>query len=558
MTQPYGKITFDGGWWRIEAQPHILLRLKRVFERLDKGEFCTLALSDTPENCRDLEWFTQRYPLSIDFMTRSKLKAGATAHREHILTMEEIADPDYQPRGFNLSLPLRGYQGKAVEMFLKQGHLLLGDDVGLGKTAVGIGSLSDPRTLPAIVVTKTFLPRQWQDEIKRFAPGLHTHIIDSVRPYQLAKWQGRTPDVLIINYHKLSGWAEVLASYCRYAIFDECQELRREESDKYKAAKHIASRMKFCIGLSATPIYGYGGEIYNVLDVLKDGCLGTKDEFAREWCQSEGNGRLSIRDPKAFGTYLRENFLMLRRKREDVGRELPPINKIVQRIDSNTSALIAVERSASELARIILAQNESQRGEKMNASQQLSNLLRQATGIAKAPFVAAFVRMLVENGERVLLGGWHREVYTIWQSEMKDLRTSMFTGTESLAQKQMAKEDFINGKTDVLMMSLRSGEGIDGLQGACKTVVIGELDWAPGVHEQFVGRIHRDGQREGVTVYFLLADDGADPIMADVLGLKRQQIEGIRNPKQELIEKIAASPDHVRRLAEAYLQRRSA
>jgi hypothetical protein len=49
------------------------------------------------------------------------------------------------------------------------------------------------------------------------------------------------------------------------------------------------------------------------------------------------------------------------------------------------------------------------------------NLLRQATGIAKAPFVADFVRLLVESGEKVLLYGWHREVYSIWRDKLKDL-----------------------------------------------------------------------------------------------------------------------------------------
>lgn len=558
MSRTYGKVTKEPTGWRITAEPHILLRMKRVFERIHKGQHGSVTLADTPENCHDLEWFMQRYPLAIDFTTRSSLAIASRRHREHILTMEQIADPEYKPQRFNLALPLREYQSRAAQLYLQQGFLLLADDVGLGKTAVGIGSLSDPRTLPALVVTKTFLPRQWRDEIKRFAPGLSSHIITSGTPYELAaKNWGTSPDVLIINYHKLCGWAEVLSKYCKSVIFDEVQELRRDESNKYSAAMHIA-RGKLSLGLSATPIYNYGGEIFNVLSVIRDGCVGRREEFYREWCVDQGRHQ-SISDPKAFGSYLRENFIMLRRTRAEVGRELPPIQKIVQPVDSDTRELLKVQRSASELAQIILRQGgETFRGEKMQASERLSNMLRQATGIAKAPFVAQFVRMLVENGERVLLGGWHREVYTIWHAELKDLRIGYFTGTESLKQKQDAKDKFVAGELDVLMMSLRSGEGVDGLQGACNTVVIGELDWAPGVHEQFLGRIHRDGQTQGVAVYFLLADDGADPVMAEVLGLKRQQIEGIRNPKQELIETLDTGGDHVRRLAEKYLNRRSA
>jgi SNF2 family DNA or RNA helicase len=85
--------------------------------------------------------------------------------------------------------------------------------------------------------------------------------------------------------------------------------------------------------------------------------------------------------------------------------------------------------------------------------------------------------------------------------------------------------------------------------------VFGELDWSPGVHEQCIGRVARDGQKKSVVAYFLVADDGADPVIAEALGLKREQIEGIRSPDQDLIEKLDTSGDRTRRLAEFYLAR---
>jgi hypothetical protein len=248
---------------------------------------------------------------------------------------------------------------------------------------------------------------------------------------------------------------------------------------------------------------------------------------------------------------------MLRRTREEVGRELPAVTRVPHRIDSDSRALLAIESSAAELARIILNQAGASREERFNAGGRLDGLIRQATGIAKAPYVAEFVRMLVESGEQVVLCGWHREVYTLWESKLRDLRIAYFTGSETVTQKQEAKRKFIARELDVLFLSLRSGEGIDGFQHCCRTIVFGELDWTPGVHEQCIGRIHRDGQAQSVIAYFLLAEDGADPIMAEVLGLKRQQVEGIRNPHQDLIEKLDNSGDHVRRLAERYARRKA-
>jgi len=193
----------------------------------------------------------------------------------------------------------------------------------------------------------------------------------------------------------------------------------------------------------------------------------------------------------------------------------------------------------------------------MLAAGQLDIKLRQATGIAKAPCVAAFVRMLVESGEKVLLYGWHREVYGIWQQELANLSPAMYTGTESPRQKEHAIDAFVRDECRVLIMSLRSGAGVDGLQHACRTVVHGELDWSPRVHHQCDGRIHRDGQTEPVVSYYLYADHGSDPIMLDVLEVKRQQADGITDPDAPLVEAIQqVDPGHIRRLAEEYLKER--
>ena len=40
-----------------------------------------------------------------------------------------------------------------------------------------------------------------------------------------------------------------------------------------------------------------------------------------------------------------------------------------------------------------------------------------------------------------------------------------------------------------------------------------------------IGRLHRDGQDAPCSAYFLVSDSGADPIMAKVLGVKRELIE---------------------------------
>jgi SNF2 family DNA or RNA helicase len=567
--------------WEVQAEPHVFIRLKRVFQKVDKAEHGTVHLSDTPENCRELLWFIDRYPMKVS--PREYLERQSQTFVERHERLNLIADGKYEPRRFDLALPLREYQAVAAELGLQAGSLIIGDDLGLGKTAEAIGIIVDPSARPALVVTLTHLPKQWETEIRKFAPGLRVHILKSGRPYiPEAPWGGILdamrprrrrgdatahllpgesdhPDVIIANYHKLSGWADILRGLIRGVFFDEVQELRHAGSDKYRAAEHIAEGAEVKVGISATPIYNYGSEIFNVVRVLNPLALGSRDEFLREWCgggaERDNN---PVRDPKALGVYLREQSIMLRRTRKEVGRELPPIIPVIHHIDADEEPLKAVEGAAAELARIILTQGGQKRGEKLHAAEELSWRLRQATGIAKAPHVAALVRMLVEQDEPVLLFGWHREVYSIWQERLADLRPVMFTGSESPTQKQAAFDAFVQGDARVLIMSLRAGAGIDGLQEACHVVVNGELDWSPKVHDQGVGRVRRDGQDEPTLVYWGLTDSGSDPVIAEVLGLKRQQAEGIVNPYEALVEPldVQGGEHNIRKLAEAYLRQR--
>jgi superfamily II DNA or RNA helicase len=312
--------------------------------------------------------------------------------------------------------------------------------------------------------------------------------------------------------------------------------------------------------MSATPVYNYGSEIHSIVRVLKPLALGSRDEFLREWCAGGTiHDSYRVKDPEALGAYLREQSIMLRRTRKDVGRELPPIISVPHWIEADEEPLQAVEGAAADLARIILTQGGQRRGEKLRASEELSWRLRQATGIAKAPHVASFVRMLVEQDEKVLLTGWHREVYSLWLERLADFHPVMFTGSESPTQKTRSFEAFVKGDARVLIMSLRAGAGLDGLQEACRIVVNGELDWSPKVHDQVHGRVHRDGMgSEPVLAYWMLTDAGSDPVVAEVLGLKREQAEGIVNPGRPRVEPldVAGGEQNMRRLAEAYLRQR--
>ncbi len=487
----------------------------------------------------------ERYPFTVSDDDHKKLKAGKRAYLQNINDMERIILPGYVLPNMELrpGKEARHYQAVGAELAHKCQRILCGDDIGLGKTLIGILQGLYPGTTPLCVVCQTHMPVQWKAAIEEFT-HLRVHIMKGTRPYNLPP-----ADVYITKYSCLAGWSNFFETgFFKTAIFDETQELRISGSQKYKGGQSLSNNATRVLGLTNTPIYNYGNEIYNVMNLIKPGCLGDFWDFDREWIANNGK---SVKDPQALGTYLRDNFLFFKRTRAEVGRELPVINKIVTTVEFDEKEYHKSEELARQLALKVVSGSFMERGQ---AARELDIMLRLSTGVAKARYVAAFVKILLDNGEPVLLAGWHRKVYEIWNEELKEYNPVFYTGTESPAAKERAKQDFISGRTNLMVISLRSGVGLDGLQHRCKTVVIGELDWSPKVHDQLIGRVDRDGQPEQVTAFFLVSECGSDPPLIDILGLKSSQSHNILNPLQP-VEEQYSDESRMKVFAEKFLNK---
>lgn len=568
-----GVIVIRGSLITITCQPHIAIMLRRIFGGVRRKGAGVFELSATAPNAKLLEWFRAQFPLDLELASEIPFYDLVAAEKRKQLSLAEMDLPSYEPRAFNLELPAREYQRFAADLALRTGRLLIADELGLGKTVSAICALLAEGALPAVVVTMTHLPIQWHRELQRFAPGIRVHRIKSGKPYSFKelkfdvdaegvkyRTRARMPDVVVTNYHKLDGWVDTLAPMVRTVVFDEAQELRIAGSNKYNAARVLSEAARVRIALSATPIYNYGAEIFSVLDALSPGVLGSRSEFYQEWCGG-GSGdpsKVSVKDPAALGSFLREAGLMIRRTRKEVGRELPALTIVRHVVECDSRRIDEATADVAEIARRVLARAGSN-FELMKMAGEINLRMRQATGIGKAPGVADLVQLLVESGENVVLYGWHRAVYEIWKSafERAGIPYAMYTGEENERAKVASVKRFVAGEAKVLIISLRAGAGLDGLQKVTKTVVAGELDWSPQVHNQDIGRVHRDGQLDPVFAYFGVAEEGSDPAIEDVLGLKAAQSTGIIAPERAGVpELVGNAPDHMRLLAEYVLRLR--
>jgi len=546
----YGKISFDNQrneWIIHEILPQAAIKFKKLFPKVKTTSTPPYRIQNSAEFAVDLEWFFVRYPFLISKSAKEKLNNEANQFREMIAKSEKIITPNYQPKkikGLKDGHQLDKHQLSAIDYLDLTKRFLLVDPIGSGKTYTSIGAALRKGRLPAAFIVQTHLAKQFADKIKEIT-NLSVHIINGKKPYSLPK-----VDIYIFKYSILQGWVDVAATgFFKYVMFDEIQELRHGTTTaKGEAGEVFALNADYVMATTGTPIYGYGIEFFNVLDIINKGCLGDRDEFTREWCNSDNK---KIVDTKAFGAFLRETRLMLHRTKEQAGVDNIPYRIIPEIIDYDPEVVKSTEELAKQLALKTLNGSFTEQGQ---AARQLDLALREATGVSKAKNVANFVRMLVESGEKVLLSGWHREFYHIILKELRDLNPVMYTGSETPAQKERAKQEFMYGNSSVFILSHVSGSGLDGLQHVCSTVVIGELAWSDEIHKQIIGRLARRGQLKEVYAFILMSEFGSDPVIRDILDIKYQQQQGVLNPNDDFIPvDTIGNQSRLKEMAKKYL-----
>ncbi len=547
----YGTLSYNrrSKCWTIRGEPCVTELAKRLFPGCDGRGRGVARFTAHRRIIGDLNWLMLRYPLEIRQSDRKRWEESLDEAREYAFRREQAlsAPETAQPPEGSFSGTLLPFQQEGLGFMLASRRCLLADEMGLGKTVQALSFLATTAAYPAILVVPPHLIRNWQREIERFLNPdgrLRVHVIKGLTSQPLPE-----ADIYLIHYLLLRGWKDVLPEAgFKTAIFDEIQELRRNGTGKYSAASLLSESCENVIGLSGTPIYNQGGEIWNVVNILDFHFLGDWESFSREWCY--GYNRAMVAKPELLGEHLRREGLMLRRLKSDVLGELAPKRRLVQEIDWDDQVYRELMKPVADQLKILRATDDPSK--RAIIEDAICQQQRQATGVAKAPFVAAFVRALLDGGEKVLLMAHHHAVMDIYRKELKTYHPGFITGRETDAQKDAASAAFMSGKTDLLCISLRSASGLNLQRATC--VVFGELDWSPAVHSQAEDRAHRIGQKDSLLCYYLVSPRGSDRDMQDALGLKVSQFVSLMGDAQpdgdEAFLRQSEARDRIRRLVE--------
>ena len=293
-----------------------------------------VIIADSTESLKQIKHLMDRYPLDIlskSIWQRKIVKTYATkpllAPIKHKLKRAKAGE---QFRG-----KLMNFQKEGLDFLLKSsGNALLADEMGLGKTVQTLSYVStEKQTFPVLIVAPLVTLKNWEREIQKFVKkkSRNGRIIESESPSITSIRTGKSKelpqsDFYIINYELLLKRSEDIEKAGIHTIVcDEVHNLRSKTTQKYKAIKKLAAlpSVQYRIGLSGTPIYNRGSEIWPIIDILKPGLLGSFKEFCEYFCYVDDKGKAIVLENKRASLRNElQKHVMLRRKKSDVLKEL--------------------------------------------------------------------------------------------------------------------------------------------------------------------------------------------------------------------------------------------
>jgi len=460
------------------------------------------------------------------------------------------------PEGFKLDLRPYQREGLAWLQFLREQNLagILADDMGLGKTAQTLAHLLAEKRAgrldqPALVVLPTSLIFNWKREAQHCAPDLRVlslHGPARADAFPLIPQH----DVCLTTYPLLWRDEEELARHnYAFLILDEAQTVKNAKARAAGVVRRLQARHRLC--LTGTPLENHLGELWAQFDFLLPGFLGDSKQFTATW-------RTPI---EKRGDQLRRDLLarriapfILRRKKEDVAKELPAKTIIVRSVEleGGQRDLYETVRAAMD-ARV----QEEIASKGFNRSQivildallklrqvccdpRLLKTIQAAAKVkerAKLELLMDMLPELVEEGRRVLVFSQFTTMLALIAEELDRAGIAHVSLTGDTTNREEVVGRFQDGDVPVFLISLKAG-GVGLNLTTADTVIHFDPWWNPAAENQATDRAHRIGQKNKVFVYKLVAAGSIEERIVALQEKKAALAEGVLSEDAAALSKF--------------------
>ena len=448
---------------------------------------------------------------------------------------------------------LREYQVDFLRyMVQRKGRGALGDDMGTGKTVQSLGWLAYESQFPALIVVTATTKLQWLRVFTR-GPDKWLGGIDAWRKEFTAwKWcrvlEGRRLSELdpkmsyIVNWDILADWAGHLNGKGQFVldgplaklpfktiIGDEIQAIGNPTSQRSKAFRALAHRIKGMIGMSGTPARSKPAQFWPLLNLVAPELFANKKRYLNRYCAPASNGFGMTYDGASHTEELHALLapLILRRTKADVMKDLPPKTIEVVPVEVSDRAMDDYRKQEA----LAFGEKDLTMAERRD---RVMGLLHTAYAM-KEQGAIRWIKDFMESGEQKLaLFCWHRDVVELLLTAMKDYNPIKINGDVTGVARDRAVQKFISDpKCRMIVANITSGGvGLDGLQQVCSYAAFVEFSHTPNDHTQAEDRLHRGGQGNPVTAYYIVAPGTVDDDAIESLDRKRQMMNAVLDGKE--------------------------
>jgi SNF2 family DNA or RNA helicase len=376
------------------------------------------------------------------------------------------------------------------------------------ETELNLFSGSDTK-LTSLIIVPASLIYNWENEIKRFVPEMNVY---SYKGNQRKKSTSyfQNFDIILSSYHTIRQDIELINTFnFHYIILDESQVIKNPASMLYRTVTSLKSEFKLV--LTGTPVENSLTDLWTQLNFVNPGLLGDLAFFRREFAkpiEKMGDDEKELKLRKIIKPFI------LRRTKEMVARDLPPVSEQTVFCDMSDDQFKLYEEEKSSVRNSIL-KSISSTGSEKSAIIVLQGLLKlrqlanhpvlaneeYAYGSGKFETVLQDMESVISEGHKILVFSSFVKHLDLYAEELgkKRIRFAMLTGASTKREKIV--NSFQNDPDNkIFLISLKAG-GVGLNLTAADYVFILDPWWNPASEMQALNRAHRIGQQKSVFVY---------------------------------------------------------
>lgn len=527
---------------------------------------------------------------------------------------------------------LRQYQKTGVAFLSSVGRCILADDMGMGKSIQAIAAACAVGG-KVVIVCPNFVKSVWfyalqPKKVRKskkkvgVANGANNGAVASVANAgggstfggELLKWwPGLAPEtvylpkgtgakllsggipgesqVVVINYDIVEKWAPAIIEWVSGSSFslvlDEAHLVGNAKSGRSRGVRTLADASTRLWALSGTPMTNRPKDLFNLLDTLYPGRLGSFYQYGVRYC---GGHQVQVTPEKLVWDFSgasnleelrrRLEFIMLRRTKAEVTLELPPKTRQIIRVPAsatNKKPNDFVEVSDIEVdvevdmddvvgaygrafgpvggsnAVTLGGGGEGADGVSMGNKKEARRQLALAAEV-KFPTVLDMVKEHTDAGHKVIVASYRRKVADdmVAQLTRRGVTASVIHGgiAGEMRLDILLKYRALEGAGVIAVTIDTCSTGID--LSFADVLVVAELTYEPHELLQLESRIHRSGQMKNSLIQYVVADGSLDDFVVDIvlskldtfdqtIGAADNLSEGLRGTEEDILSSLYAA-----------------